>query len=71
MTDELRPSFRRRHAACGAREETHAEALFQAADRVTERGPRDAQPFGRLRKAPLFCDGQERRQHVQVVELHW
>ena len=71
MTDELRPSFGRRNGAGSAREETHAEALFQAADRVTERGPRDAQPFGRLRKAPLFRNGEERRQHVQMVDLHW
>ena len=70
-TDELCPSLRRRHAACGAREKTNAEALFQPADRMTERGPRDAQPFRRLCKAPLFSNGQERRQHIQVVELHW
>ena len=68
-TDELCPS------PVGAtlrvvREKTNAEALFQPADRMTERGPRDAQPFRRLRKAPLFSNGQERRQHIQVVELH-
>src|SRR3989442_11406912 len=38
---------------------------------MAERGPLDAQPFGRLRKAPLFRNDYERRQHVQVVELHW
>jgi hypothetical protein len=28
VTDELFTSLRRRHAACGAREEANAEALF-------------------------------------------
>ena len=69
--DQLFASLRRRHAPCGARKETDAEALLEPADRMTERGPRNAQPFRCLRKAPLFSNGQERGQHVQVVELHW
>jgi hypothetical protein len=42
--DQLLPGIRRRDASSGSREQTHADALLEPPNRVTERRPRQPQP---------------------------
>jgi len=51
--------------------QANAEAFLQAANGMAERRPRDSQPSGRLREAAFFSNGEEYREDVQVVQLHW
>ena len=60
-----------RHAARRPREQSDANLFFEAADGVAQSGLRNVQLFGRLRKAPLFRDGEECRQHVEIVVGHF
>ena len=63
-------SFRRRDAACRAREQTDSEALFQPSDGVAEGRLRHAELRRGFREAALLCDGDESEKIVGVVPEH-
>jgi len=51
MAEQLLPGFGERDAARGAVEKPDAEALLEAADRLTERRSRQAEVLGGAREA--------------------
>ena len=69
--DQLIAGVGWRNAASGARQEPHANAFFEAAHGMTQRGPGHADALRSAGEASLLGHGQKRRQDVQIVELHW
>jgi len=70
IVEQALPRLRRRHAAGGARQQTHAEARFELADDVTERRLRHAELRGRLREAAFLADRHERKEVIEIAALH-
>jgi hypothetical protein len=70
VEDQLLAGLGRRNASSRARQEADANAFLEPADRMTERGLRHTQPFGRPRKAAFFRYGEESRQDIEFIAVH-
>ena len=60
----------RRHAPRRTREQAKAKSRLQRTHSVAQRGLRDAQLCGRLRKAPVLRYGDKGEQIVDVFSRH-
>jgi hypothetical protein len=70
LAEKLLSRLGRRHAACRPSQQTHAEPLLEASDRVAEGRGRDPEPDRGLREAALLGHGGERREDVEALGRH-
>jgi len=62
--------FRGREAACGARQQSNAQARFELAHGMAERRLRDAQRCGGFRETALSRYGHKGQQIIAIAALH-